>query len=257
MGPLSFESGKATIRSSSFGCLALQWGHSHSRVESGFWVIGTPAIPIASMGPLSFESGKASPIAARSVTWRLQWGHSHSRVERISPFCRLARSTCFNGATLIREWKGIAEAISEVATLASMGPLSFESGKGGASPNPAAIAAASMGPLSFESGKEDCCLPWRGIARLQWGHSHSRVERPGVPVFFSAVTRASMGPLSFESGKSINQGSMNAWASLQWGHSHSRVERGEAYESALLLLASMGPLSFESGKWAYSPVSLR
>ena len=158
-------------------CLALQWGHSHSRVER-------PGRPGRRSAPVRLQWGHSHSRVERDVRvvksappTLLQWGHSHSRVESTVPPANPTPAQCFNGATLIREWKVGCRFKKRTAAIASMGPLSFESGKVSDVGGHAHGDRASMGPLSFESGKGgDQFRHLVRFLRLQWGHSHSRVE---------------------------------------------------------------------------------
>ena len=161
--------------------------------------------------------------------------------------------SCFNGATLIREWKAESASCRVRRALRFNGATLIREWKGAQRRSGRTLhRRASMGPLSFESGKpsqETNCA--RYSCALQWGHSHSRVESDQFRAEAEHLQAASMGPLSFESGKRPSARALRRSRELQWGHSHSRVERLTAQERRkIYLLASMGPLSFESGKVA-------
>src|SRR5579871_2697485 len=153
MGPLSFESGKRFL-GNRYPC--------HSYCFNGAtlireWKGVADRCPVchveASMGPLSFESGKDIALLSLGALHLLQWGHSHSRVERNRRGNKRGRHSCFNGATLIREWKGRSIAESCRDRCRFNGATLIREWKGRLLSALAWDCQASMGPLSFESGK--------------------------------------------------------------------------------------------------------
>src|SRR5579871_2269289 len=135
-GPLQWGHSHSRVESTTCSWQAtskpgLQWGHSHSRVERPMVETGMARMELLQWGHSHsrVESGKCVVSSAPRVA--LQWGHSHSRVERGSATIRAHSAQAgFNGATLIREWKAFpGNKLCEVLLRASMGPLSFESGK--------------------------------------------------------------------------------------------------------------------------------
>ena len=159
---------------------------------------------------------------------RLQWGRDLSIAERLAQ-SGLGRARC----------------------RASMGPRSFDRGKGTLHAGRAAGREASMGPRSFDRGK---------------ANRPNRVRMP---------SNASMGPRSFDRGKDVLRGQLGVavWGfngaaifrsrkvqalalpplihlTLQWGRDLSIAE---SQSSATLRRpelghASMGPRSFDRGK---------
>ncbi len=111
-------------------------------------------------------------------------------------------------------------------SIASMGPRSYERGKGTLAMTIAAICAASMGPRSYERGK------WSSLAchrsqLLQWGRVLMNAERRDGMRACAVGNTASMGPRSYERGKdelSMLRDHVHS-IPLQWGRVLMNAER--------------------------------
>ncbi len=164
-------------------------------LEPGRWLRhGQRSRPSVDDDPQQFPVARRGARVAAAV---LQWGHPRAS-SCGAPGCtarfngailvrgwkgqivsrREWRSVGFNGAILVRGWKDSSRDRSGCGLPASMGPSSCEDGKcefliGGLDRD-----FASMGPSSCEDGKP-VSSPARARARsrLQWGHPRARMER--------------------------------------------------------------------------------
>ena len=134
---------------------------------------------------------------------------------------------------------------------ASMGPRSFDRGKGPQTDPGHGPGVASMGPRSFDRGK--LALSFSRKNRrflLQWGRDLSIAESGNDRVRAGNDLAASMGPRSFDRGK--GRRSRPVRLGLHGASMGPRsFDRGKSLADARRdrpVLASMGPRSFDRGK---------
>ena len=157
----------------------LQWGRSPKRAETCCKAPRNASQAKASMGPLSEESGDCG---THGFLWYpqhwLQWGRSPKRAETgaQNPLTERAERMLQWGRSPKRAEAVQEKSSSEGDPLASMGPLSEESGDPSCYAGTQSVWHASMGPLSEESGDLGGGLYVTHNGWLQWGRSPKRAE---------------------------------------------------------------------------------